>query len=47
VNAAYWALGLEDSIPAKANVDYVGTYEPTYFGFGKFKPGLKPSHYAQ
>ncbi len=47
VNAAYCALGLEDSIPAKANVDYVGTYEPTYFGFGKFKPGLKPSHYAQ
>jgi hypothetical protein len=47
VNACYWALGLEEKIPAKANVDYVGTYEPTYFGFGKFKPNLKPDHYAE
>lgn len=47
VNACYWALGLEDNIPARANVDFVGPYDPTYFGFGKFKPGLKPSHYAQ
>jgi hypothetical protein len=43
VNASYWTLGLEKQIPAKANVDYVGQYRPTYFGFGKFKPGVKPS----
>ena len=42
VNAAYWAVGLEGRIPAKAAVDYVGAYKPGWFGFGKFKPGLRP-----
>ena len=42
VNAAYWTVGLEKQIPAKANVAYVGEYKPTWFGFGKFKAGLKP-----
>jgi len=42
VNACYWAVGLEDQIPAEANVDYVGEYKPLWFGFGKFKPGVKP-----
>lgn len=43
VNAAYWGVGLEDKIPEKANVDTVGPYEPTFYGFGKFKPGVKPA----
>lgn len=43
VNSCYWALDLGDKIPEKSNVDYVGKYEPTFYGFGKFKPGLKPS----
>ncbi len=42
VNAAYWAVGLEKKMPARANVDYVGDYQPGGFGFGKFKPGLRP-----
>jgi hypothetical protein len=42
VNACYWAVGLEKKIPAFANVDYVGEYKPSWFGFGKFTPGLKP-----
>lgn len=42
VNACYWALGLADRIPAKNNVDCVGEYKPSYFGFGKFIPNLKP-----
>ena len=46
VNAAYWAVGLEKKIPAKANVDYVGAYKPGWFGFGKFKPGLRPADLA-
>ena len=46
VNAAYWAVDLEDKIPEKANADVVGEYEPTFYGFGKFKPGLKPSDHA-
>lgn len=45
VNACYWALGLEDKIPAKANVGYVGEYKPTWFGFGKFTKGLKPADF--
>ena len=31
VNAVFWCLGME--VPAKANVDLVGTYEPTQFAF--------------
>ena len=45
VNACYWALGLEDKIPAKSNVDTVGTWDPTPFGFGKSKKGLKPADF--
>ena len=43
VNGCYWAVGLEDKIAAKADVTYVGNYRPLWFGFGKFKPGVKPS----
>ena len=43
VNAAYWAVGLEGKIPEKSKVDVVGKYEPTRFGFGKYKRGVKPS----
>jgi hypothetical protein len=46
VNGCYWLLGLEQQIPARANVDYVRPYNPTYFGFGKFKPDLKPADHA-
>jgi hypothetical protein len=46
VNAAYWAVGLEKKITAKANVQYVGAYKPGWFGFGKFKPGVKPEDLA-
>jgi len=43
VNGAYWSVGLR--VPAKANVDLVGTYTPTPFGFDKFKRGLKPADF--
>lgn len=43
VNACYWAVGLEKTIPARADVDYVGAYKPSWFGFAKFKQGLKPA----
>jgi type 1 glutamine amidotransferase len=43
VNAAYWAVGLEDKIPEHANVEIVGTFKPTPFGFGGFTKGVKPS----
>jgi len=42
-NATYWAVGLEDKIPAKTNVDLVGTYEPSAFKFSGHKRGVKPA----
>ncbi len=46
VNACYWTLGLEDKIPASADVSYVGQYSPSSFGFGGFKKGVKPADLA-
>jgi hypothetical protein len=43
VNACYWAVGLAAQIPAQSDVAYVGEYKPTFFGFGKYKKGLKPA----
>jgi hypothetical protein len=37
---------MEDQIPARAKVDLVGDFEPTPFGFGKFRKGLKPADFA-
>jgi type 1 glutamine amidotransferase len=45
VNACYWGMHMENKIPARANVNYVGEYNPTFFGFGGFKKGTKPSDY--
>lgn len=45
VNATYWCVGLDDKIPERANVDTVGEYKPTSFGFGKFTKGIKPSDF--
>lgn len=42
VNACFWAMGLEDKIPARANVDIVGTYDPLPIGYGKCRTGVKP-----
>jgi type 1 glutamine amidotransferase len=42
VNAAYWLTGLGDQIPDEANVDYVGEYNPSFFGFGTHTKGVKP-----
>lgn len=43
VNACYWALELEDEIPNRSKVDYVGDYHPTFYGFGNYQKGIKPS----
>ena len=45
VNAVYWGLGLEDKISPTRSVAYVGEYHPSFFGFGKFRRGLKPSDF--
>ena len=43
VNATYWAVGLEDKIPARSDVDIVGEFHPHHFGFGGFTKGVKPA----
>ena len=45
VNACYWGLAMD--VPQLANVDIVGEYEPTFFGFGDFEKGVKPSKYEK
>jgi len=46
VNAAYWCLGLEDKIAAKANVALVGEYHALPFGGNKFRKGVMPADHA-
>jgi type 1 glutamine amidotransferase len=41
VNACYSFTGLE--VPSKADVSYVGEFNPTFFGFNKGKKGVKPA----
>ncbi|NLH16180.1 MAG: ThuA domain-containing protein [Phycisphaerae bacterium] len=43
VNACYWAMGLEGTIPAQSKVDIVGEYNPNKIGFGGHKKGLVPA----
>ena len=45
VNAAYWCVGMEDEIPDRANVDYVGVYDPSDIGFGTHKVGVMPTEH--
>lgn len=46
VNACYWCMRLEDAIPEKSRVDYVGAFEPTPFGYGRFAPGVRAADLA-
>lgn len=46
VNAAYWSVGLEDSIPEEADVRYVDPYDPSSFGFDEHQEGLRPLDFA-
>jgi type 1 glutamine amidotransferase len=47
VNACYWALGMEDQIPAKSDVAIVGEYHPLPFKFGGHKKGVRPEDLAK
>jgi type 1 glutamine amidotransferase len=42
VNGCLWALGMEDKIPEKTNVDLVGDYKPSPFKMNGAKTGVKP-----
>lgn len=43
VNACYWAAGLEDHVPEKADVAVVGPFEPSPFKTNGFTKGVKPA----
>lgn len=45
LNASLWCLEMEKSIPSQANVDYVGEYHPTMFGFNTYTKGLRPADF--
>ncbi len=40
VNGAYWATGLQ--VPAKADVSFVGDFNPTFYSPNLFTKGVKP-----
>src|SRR5262249_52153077 len=46
VNAAYWAVGLEDRITDRTDVALVGDYRPLPFGFRGAKKGVNPEEHA-
>ena len=47
VNAVYWSLGLGEKIPQDGtDVRIVGTFEPSDYGFGKHRPGVRPADHA-
>ncbi|MEX2529511.1 MAG: ThuA domain-containing protein [Gemmatimonadota bacterium] len=46
INGCFWAIGMDRQIPEETNVDYVGEYHPTMFGFDNYRRGLVPSHFA-
>ncbi len=47
VNATYWAVGLDSTIPARANVDLVGDYHPRSFLDAEYTKGLRPEQLSR
>ncbi len=50
VNYCYWSLGMADKLPrekdALTDVRYVGDYQPSNFGFDRWKRGVKPADHS-
>ena len=46
VNAAFWAVGMEDAIKPDLNVSFVGPFKPNTFGNQTHAAGVKPEQYA-
>ncbi len=46
VNAAYWAVHLESKIPPRADVAFIGDYDPHSFLSEVYRAGVKPSDLA-
>lgn len=47
VNASYWAVGLEDAIPAASDVSIVGEFKPRHYGNNQFTKNVRPGDLAQ
>ncbi len=47
VNACYWALGMEDKLPEKADVEIVGEFQPSPFRGDGYKHRVKPADLAR
>ena len=45
VNACYWAVNSQDRIDLTLNVDIIGEYNPSMFGFGTYTKGKYPNDY--
>jgi hypothetical protein len=45
VNATYWCTGLDDAITPDLQIDLVGDFNPTRFGFNAFVKGKRPADY--
>ncbi|MFN3996973.1 ThuA domain-containing protein [Algoriphagus sp.] len=45
INASFWLLGMQDTITPDLNVDYIGEYKPTNFGFDTFRKGMRVSDF--
>ncbi|TDQ15051.1 type 1 glutamine amidotransferase [Algoriphagus boseongensis] len=45
INASFWLLGMPEAITPDMNVDYVGSFEPTMFGFDTFRKGMRVSDF--
>ncbi len=46
INAALWALGMEDEIRPDNDVSLVGPYNPVVFSFDGYRRGVRPSDMA-
>lgn len=46
VNGVYWGLGMEDRITDNLNVEFVGPFQATPYGFKGYVKGRSPSDYA-
>jgi hypothetical protein len=46
VNAVYWAVGLEAQVPPRADVAFIGKYDPHSFSAEVYTAGVKPSDLA-
>ena len=46
VNACYWGMEMDDDIHDECIVEYVGEYNPTFFGYGTHARGVRPSDHT-